>query len=296
MQNQQVIVSIQELSKTFGTFRALEKINLNINAGEIFGILGLNAAGKTTLLRCVVNFLKPDEGTIFFKNNPLTENEIHNYFGYLPEDFHPPLNLSAEELLFFLGSGLDSGLSPKICLERVGLLKEKNIGKIAKFLTDDTKICPVCQLFGSTVVGSKIKITDLPLTTEKAPPSVRHGVAINRDTETAQDKAKFDFEAVPKESRFTFELIGENLNPDDLALLAIGIQEMVEGNFWIGGNSARGLGKCKLDKNTLKIEYFKGAEGLKKYLAEKKPSCSITLDEFSKAITTLTEVQEASNA
>jgi len=126
LQSQEVIVSIQELSKTFGTFRALEKINLSINAGEIFGILGLNAAGKTTLLRCVVNFLKPEEGTIFFKSNTLTDSAIHNAFGYLPEDFHPPLNLSAEELLTFLGSSLDSKLPPKTCLEWVGLSKEKS--------------------------------------------------------------------------------------------------------------------------------------------------------------------------
>lgn len=147
------------------------------------------------------------------------------------------------------------------------LLKNKDKSGIEKFLNDDSKICPVCRFFGSTVVASKIRITDLPLKVEKAEPAIRHGEAINRDTETSQDKAKFDFEVVPKGSSFEFELIGENLTDDDLSLLAIGIQEMIDGNFWIGGNSSRGLGKCKLDK--LDIKYFKGVEGLKNYLTKK---------------------------
>lgn len=157
------------------------------------------------------------------------------------------------------------------------LLKEKEKVKIEKFLNNNSKICLVCRLFGSPVVASKIRITDLPLKIEKAEPSIRHGVAINRDTETSQDKAKFDFEVVPKGSSFEFEIIGENLTDDDLSLLAIGIQEMIDGNFWIGGNSSRGLGKCKLDK--LEIKYFKGVEGLKNYLL-KKPLTPMDLKEF----------------
>lgn len=150
------------------------------------------------------------------------------------------------------------------------LLKAKDKVKIEKFLNDNSKICLVCRLFGSPVVASKIRITDLPLKVEKAEPAIRHGVAINRDTETSQDKAKFDFEVVPKGSGFEFELIGENLTNEDLSLLAIGIQEMIDGNFWIGGNSSRGLGKCKLDK--FEIKYFKGMEGLKNYLTKKSLS------------------------
>lgn len=164
------------------------------------------------------------------------------------------------------------------------ILENKDNSEIKKFLDDDSKICPVCRLFGSTVVASKIKITDLRLKEEKAEPAIRHGVAINRDTETSQNKAKFDFEVVPKESRFEFELIGENLTDNDRALLAVGIQEMIDGNFWIGGNTARGLGKCKLDG--LKIEYFDNVEGLKKYLREKKGN-ELPLKDFFDSINKL---------
>lgn len=173
------------------------------------------------------------------------------------------------------------------------LLKKRDKDGIEAFLNDDSKICPVCRLFGSTVVASKIRITDLPLKEEKAEPSVRHGVAINRDTETAQDKAKFDFEAVPKESGFSFELIGENLTSYDLSLLAIGIQEMMDGNFWIGGNTARGLGKCKLEG--IEIKYFEGAEGLKQYLLNKTLK-SMSHEKFFASINSLIGAEEASYA
>jgi len=145
--------------------------------------------------------------------------------------------------------------------------KELDVSDIPAFLTDISRVCPVCQLFGSTVAASRIKISDLPLL-NNFKFGIRDGVAIDRDTETAKEGAKFDFETVSKESKFNFELIGENLKPGHIALLAIGIQELTDGNFWLGGNTARGLGKCKLEG--LEIKYFKGADGLKKYLIDKE--------------------------
>ena len=171
------------------------------------------------------------------------------------------------------------------------ILKVKDYSAIDAFLNDSSKVCPVCRLFGSTVSASKIKITDLPLNGTGTTTAVRHGVAINRDTETAQDKAKFDFETVPHKSEFAFELIGENLTDDDLALLAVGIQEMVDGNFWIGGNTARGLGKCRL--KDLKIEYF---DDLKEYFNSKGDLKNLPTDDFFKNLNKLVNTQEVSHA
>jgi CRISPR-associated RAMP protein (TIGR02581 family) len=162
------------------------------------------------------------------------------------------------------------------------ILKVKDYSEIDDFLNDSSKVCPVCRLFGSTVVASKIKVTDLPMDRLNSNTTVRHGVAINRDTDTAQKKAKFDFETVPLGSKFTFELIGENLTDDDLALLAVGIQEMVDGNFWIGGNTARGLGKCKLKE--LKIEYF---DDLKEYFKNGRKLKNLPIDDFFKKLNKL---------
>lgn len=70
------LVKIQNLSKTFhtanGDVQALKNINLSIEQGDIFGIIGLSGAGKSTLVRCI-NFLEiPTEGTVFFEGKDLT--------------------------------------------------------------------------------------------------------------------------------------------------------------------------------------------------------------------------------
>lgn len=69
------IVKIENLYKTFytknGDIHALKNINLNIEQGDIFGIIGLSGAGKSTLVRCI-NFLEtPTEGKVYFENNDL---------------------------------------------------------------------------------------------------------------------------------------------------------------------------------------------------------------------------------
>ena len=59
-----VAVSIQNVSKTFGTLRALDSISLDILEGEFFGLLGPNGAGKTTLISCLAGLVRPDAGCL----------------------------------------------------------------------------------------------------------------------------------------------------------------------------------------------------------------------------------------
>ena len=250
----------------------------------------------------------------FFRGELVLQNEMHigsgkgdgrtdalvvkdfNGIPYIPgSSLRGVLRTTIERIIASLGKN-PYQLTSKKCVtnstdlqkEFMGLLKNKKQSEIDKFLNDNSKICHVCQLFGSTVIASKIRVTDLSLNGERSITSIRHGVAINRDTETAQEKAKFDFETVPKGSSFSFEIIGENLTNNDLALLAIGIQEMMDGNFWIGGNTARGLGKCKLEN--LKIKYFDGVDGLKKYLKDKEKGLqTMLLEDFLKKINAIIE-------
>ncbi|MEG1743403.1 MAG: ATP-binding cassette domain-containing protein, partial [Clostridia bacterium] len=70
------LIDIQNLNKTFktdsGSFTALNDVSLQINSGEIFGIIGLSGAGKSTLVRCINMLEKPTKGEIFFDGKAMS--------------------------------------------------------------------------------------------------------------------------------------------------------------------------------------------------------------------------------
>lgn len=121
------ILSCRNLSKHFGKVIALEDINLEIKQGEIFGLLGPNGAGKTTLLRCILKLINSSRGAIFFKDRFLLNRDIQENFGFLPENFQPPANLTGREFLKILGWALNlKTLQVDSCLEQVGLTEQKD--------------------------------------------------------------------------------------------------------------------------------------------------------------------------
>lgn len=71
--NEKAIIKAEEIAKSFGEKQVLDGINLEIKAGEIFGIIGMSGSGKTTLLNMLIGFLKPDAGDIKFRMEHLLE-------------------------------------------------------------------------------------------------------------------------------------------------------------------------------------------------------------------------------
>ncbi len=122
------LLAVKDLSKSFGRFKVLKDISLDINQGEIFGLLGPNGAGKTTLIKCILKFLKFHQGEILYRTKPLTFQDIHNNFGYLPENFLPPKELTAKEFLKLLGLSLHVSVSDiNSLLKEVELESNKKI-------------------------------------------------------------------------------------------------------------------------------------------------------------------------
>lgn len=117
------LISFEHLGKHFGKLAALDDISLQLEQGEVFGLLGPNGAGKTTLIRCLLQLLRPSSGSIFFQERPLKPKDIHQRFGFLPENFFPPQELKAKEFLEILNSGINSRLKNRVkdLLELVGL-------------------------------------------------------------------------------------------------------------------------------------------------------------------------------
>ena len=81
------MIDVENLTKYFDDFCAVDRINLNIQKGEILGLLGPNGAGKTTTLRMLTGYLRPSSGDIRVKEYSIKENplEIRTILGYLPE-------------------------------------------------------------------------------------------------------------------------------------------------------------------------------------------------------------------
>jgi ABC-2 type transport system ATP-binding protein len=92
--NNETIVKISNISKSFGKNIVLDKVDFNIKKGDIVGIIGLSGSGKSTLLNILIGFYAPDEGIVAFRKGqsnryaPILKNrdEVKNVFGYSPQD------------------------------------------------------------------------------------------------------------------------------------------------------------------------------------------------------------------
>ncbi len=81
------MIDVQNLTKYFDNFCAVNNISMTIRKGEILGLLGPNGAGKTTTLRMLTGYFKPDAGTIKIKDFQMPDDalKIKSLIGYLPE-------------------------------------------------------------------------------------------------------------------------------------------------------------------------------------------------------------------
>ncbi|MCW8982115.1 MAG: ATP-binding cassette domain-containing protein, partial [Altibacter sp.] len=75
----------RNVSKTFGNYKALNDVSIEVPKGSIFGLLGPNGAGKTTFIRIINQITMPDTGQVFLDGQPLQPHHIQ-HIGYLPEE------------------------------------------------------------------------------------------------------------------------------------------------------------------------------------------------------------------
>ena len=101
-----IAVEAKNIVKDFGSVRALNGLSFKIKEGEIFGLIGLNGAGKTTALRITSTLLLPTSGTVtVFGHDVVKEaSEVRSLISYLPEEAGAYKNLSGFEYLRFMAS------------------------------------------------------------------------------------------------------------------------------------------------------------------------------------------------
>jgi len=123
------IIELVDLTKKYGSFTAVDQLNLEIRKGEVFGLLGPNGAGKSTTILMMLGLTEPTSGSVHVCQTNSAENpiEVKRKVGYLPEDvgFYP--DRSGWENLLFIAQL--NGLSPKEATERAEVLL-KRVGLI----------------------------------------------------------------------------------------------------------------------------------------------------------------------
>ena len=81
------LIKVKNVSKSFGSFLAVNDISFSLSKGEVLGFLGPNGAGKTTTMRILTGFLKPDTGSVQIKDVDIFNEakKAREYLGYVPE-------------------------------------------------------------------------------------------------------------------------------------------------------------------------------------------------------------------
>jgi ABC-2 type transport system ATP-binding protein len=100
------MVEVENLSKIYGTSRAVQDISFRVDKGEILGFLGPNGAGKTTTMRILTGFMAPSGGTARIAGYDILENslEVRRNIGYLPENVPLYNDMSVRDYLMYVAA------------------------------------------------------------------------------------------------------------------------------------------------------------------------------------------------
>ena len=122
-------INFEGVSKTYnpGLFkkkvRAVEDLTLDVTKGEVYGLIGPNGAGKSTTIRMLLGLIRPDQGGILLRGEPLQQIRFQKEIGYLPENPYLYDYLTLKEILEFCGRV--SGCSAALSRERIDQLTAK---------------------------------------------------------------------------------------------------------------------------------------------------------------------------
>jgi ABC-type multidrug transport system ATPase subunit len=153
------IISIKNFSKSFGGTKAVENLDLEVEKGELFGLIGPDGAGKTTTIRTLVTLISPDSGEISVNNLNVKKDirKIRSITGYMPQRFslYPDLSVN-QNLVFF--ANLFAVPKKEIAERKKRLFKFSNLepfaGRLAGQLSGGMKqkLALSCTLIHNPVV------------------------------------------------------------------------------------------------------------------------------------------------
>ncbi len=159
------IIQIKNISKSYKDRKALSNINLEIKQGSLFGLLGPDGAGKSTLMRIIASLLLPEEGRVeVLGYNSITHHKkIRNMLGYMPGNFSLYSDLTVAENLNFFAKVYGVSIKKNYELisdiyKQIAPFKNRPAGKLSGGMKQKLALC--CAL----IHKPKILILDEPTT------------------------------------------------------------------------------------------------------------------------------------
>ena len=114
------MIKVENVTKNFEGFKALDGLSINVPNGAIYGLVGPNGSGKSTLIRNIMGIYRPDCGQILVDGQAVYENpEMKSRIAYIPDDVFYFLQSSIRDMMKFY-----RGIYPKFDMERYEKLKE----------------------------------------------------------------------------------------------------------------------------------------------------------------------------
>ena len=96
------VIQFKDVSKSYAQQSVLSGVSLDVHEGETLGLVGVNGAGKTTMIKCLLDFTRTDAGTIEVYSVNSTTNMARERLAYLPEKFSAPYYLTGRAFLDYM--------------------------------------------------------------------------------------------------------------------------------------------------------------------------------------------------
>ena len=158
-------ITIHNLSKSYGDTQAVQHLSLEVEKGELFGLIGPDGAGKTTVFRMLTTLLLPDEGTATIEGWDIVKDykEIRKHVGYMPGRFSLYQDLTVEENLTFFATVFGTTIAENYDLikdiyDQIKPFSNRRAGKLSGGMKQKLALC--CAL----IHKPKVLLLDEPTT------------------------------------------------------------------------------------------------------------------------------------
>jgi ABC-2 type transport system ATP-binding protein len=157
------MLSVQNISRSFGTHRAVDDVSFDVGRGRLTGFVGGNGAGKTTTMRMILGVLRADSGEVTLDGTPVGQAALHG-FGYMPEErgLYPKMEIGEQLAYLARLHGIDKATAVQRAddlLERLGLIERRRDKLEALSLGNQQRV----QVAAALVHDPDVLIMDEPV-------------------------------------------------------------------------------------------------------------------------------------